>query len=45
MSGCENCNISVNNGKYRIGFHPCDYFQIVLLDTNSNLAFVFSASI
>ena len=25
VSGCENCNISVNNGKYRVGFQPCDY--------------------
>ena len=22
--GCENCNISVNSGKYRVGFQPCD---------------------
>ena len=25
MSGCENCNISVNNGKYRVRFQLCDY--------------------
>ena len=24
-SCCENYNISVNNGKYRVGFQPCDY--------------------
>ena len=25
VSGCENCHISVNNGKYGIGFQPYDY--------------------
>ena len=25
MLGCENCNISVNKGKYHVRFHPCDY--------------------
>ena len=25
VPGCENCNISVNNGKYCVGFQPCDY--------------------
>ena len=25
MSRFENCNISVNNGKYRVRFQPCDY--------------------
>ena len=25
MSGCENCNLSINNGKHRVGFQPCDY--------------------
>ena len=25
VSVCENCNISINNGKYRVGFQLCDY--------------------
>ena len=25
MQGCENCNISVNKGKYHVRFQPCDY--------------------
>ena len=25
MLGCENCNISVNKGKYHVRFQPCDY--------------------
>ena len=25
VSGCQNCNISVNNGMYHVGFQPCDY--------------------
>ena len=25
VSGCENCNVSANNEKYRVGFQPCDY--------------------
>ena len=43
MSGCENCNISVNNGKYCIGFQPCGYKYFpkkALLDANFGLRFL-----
>ena len=37
MLGCENCNISVNKGKYHVRFLPCDYniSKKALLDTNT----------
>ena len=40
VSGCENCNISVNNGKYRVGFQASDYKYLALLDTNFGLRFL-----
>ena len=42
VSGCENCNISVHNGEYRVGFRPViiNISEIVLLDTNFGLRFL-----
>ena len=42
MSGCENRNLSVNNGKDRVRSQSCDYkySKKAFLDTNFGLCFL-----